>query len=389
MKTKISFPSKSTIGWIAVILVSHLLVFGFRQARGARAEAVNALPTDIPNLVAYSSDQLYDLAIEAERNSEWEQAMIYLSAYMGKQDENLANAYKTKTELSHLSTAYKYSRYYYTLGTEAKRDQNRISRCLAEANVRWSYAVPPRAPAPLPTRVPAPGSSRPRAPESLYNEDFSGPSLNNIFQEGLPNSVYRPNSSARASYAGAPFYAFQNWDGASFLRLYNRLDDTQRKGWSTSRVFNPGNRAFRLELRFNPFTQSRDRGIDQLLEVWLLDSDNQHKHIRATVFSDGYGANRKFAYTNTLISKGQESGFGFENNKWYRLVITGSPNQIIKAAIYDDSGTRELVSLPVGSNLRAFPNGFRLGISQSVGFPGGRYPTDVGIDWIQLTAWSE
>jgi hypothetical protein len=107
------------------------------------------------------------------------------------------------------------------------------------------------------------------------------------------------------------------------------------------------------------------------------------------VFSDGYGANRLFAFTNTLISKGQERGFGFEDNQWYLLVITGSPNQIIKAAVYDDSGTKELVSLPVGSNLRSFPKGFRLGLSQSIGFPGGTYHTDVGIDWIRLTAWNE
>ncbi len=374
-------------GWIALLVASHLLVLGIGQATNARANPIAVLPGAIPNLVEYSADELYDLAIEAEENAEWEQSLIYQSAYLGKLDAGQALSAKTRTELTHLRTTLSYARYYYRLGTEAYRDKNLVTRCLADAGVRWSYSVPPRPPAPLPARAPAPSSTRVRAPESLFSEEFNGPNLNPVFQEGLPDAAFRPNSDGRAIYDGAPMYSFDTWGGgAKYLRMFSNLNDTQRKGWRTSQVFNPGSRVFRLELRFNTRTQSRDMGIDQLLEVWLLDADNQHKHIRVTVFSDGFGANRLFAYTNTLISKGEERGFGFEDNKWYRLVITGSPNQTIKAAVLDDSGTKELVSLLVGSNLGAFPKGFRLGLSQSVGYPGGRYPTDVGIDWMRLTA---
>lgn len=398
MKHKAPWKIIRPAAWITIILLIHLLVFSLRGS------AVLAAPGAAIRVDNMNENQLFKQAFDAvaaaklghekqykppnNHQTKWSDAAIYLSAFLGRISVNEGGVQEARTYQSNLDEIEKYLDELILLGTDYQRYETIIVPCLSKAgvpNVR-SSTTNVKAPSLLPTRAPAP-SAQTRAPGLLFSEEFNGPPLNKVFQSGLPDAVFRPNNNAFASYEGAPSYSFETWSGgAKYLRLNNSLNNTQRKGWRTSEAYNPGDRAFRLELRFNPRTQASDKGIDQLLEVWLIDANSQHKHIRVTVFSDGYGANRLFAYTNTLISKGEERGFGFEDNKWYRLVITGSPNENIKAAILDDAGTRELVSLITGSRSNAFPNGFRLGLSQSVGYPGGRYPTDVAIDWIRLTA---
>jgi hypothetical protein len=67
------------------------------------------------------------------------------------------------------------------------------------------------------------------------------------------------------------------------------------------------------------------------------------------------------------------------------MALTGSTTQPVHAAIYADSGTKELIGVDLGHTLSTYKSGFRIGISQSMGFPNGVYPTDVGIDWVKLS----
>jgi hypothetical protein len=67
------------------------------------------------------------------------------------------------------------------------------------------------------------------------------------------------------------------------------------------------------------------------------------------------------------------------------LVIQATGSQNIRASLFADDGTTELVGQTLAYNASAFPNGFQIGLAQSVGVPNGAYPVDVAIDWVRLT----
>jgi hypothetical protein len=200
---------------------------------------------------------------------------------------------------------------------------------------------------------------------TLFFDDFNGPTLDDNYEASLPG----PN------YQGAATYSLEMLDGSSVLHLHNELNDLQIKGWQISNVFKFGISSIRLEVRFNTLVQSPTTGIDGLLEIWLLKADNSDDNIRVGLFAAGYGPDRSFAGIP----------FDFRDNTWYHLVITGSRDQEMRASVFDDNMEKELVGINLGNNPSLFESGFRIGIGQSMGEPGGTYPTDVAVDWIRLS----
>jgi hypothetical protein len=219
---------------------------------------------------------------------------------------------------------------------------------------------------------------------TLFVDDFNGPLLNPIWQPSLPTAPWRFSADGVASYQGASGYSFQTVDGRTVIRLQNRLDNTQRRGWSTSKEFTP-NAPIVYEARFNTLVQSATTGIDELLEIWLLDAGNPSNYDIVALSAPNFGVARVFTSWSSITNTGIDTNFAFENNTWYRLVIRGSRTQNLRGSLYREDGTAELIGVDLGHTLAAYPDGFRLGISQSMGFPDAPFPTDVALDSVRLT----
>jgi hypothetical protein len=216
----------------------------------------------------------------------------------------------------------------------------------------------------------------------LLVDNFDGPTLSSAWQVFLPDAPYR-YQSVSAAYLGASSYTFATLGGSRVIRLHNSLNNTQRRGWSSSAAF-PADAPIVYEARFNTVIQSSDTAIDELLELWLLDANDPSRHDIVALTAPGFGSDRIFTAGSSITNQGLDTWFEFSNDTWYRMVITGSPTQEVTAAIYNDARTEKLISIGFGHDLSAYPAGFRVGISQSMGFPGSPYPTDVLIDWVRL-----
>lgn len=126
-----------------------------------------------------------------------------------------------------------------------------------------------------------------------------------------------------AIFQGVSNFSFQSLDRSSVIRLQNILGDAQRRGWSSSTSF-PSDAPIVYEARFNTLVQSSSTGIDELLEIWLLDSNNPDNYDLVALTAPGYGSDRVFTAGSSITNVGLDTGFPFENNTWYRMVISGS-----------------------------------------------------------------
>ena len=219
---------------------------------------------------------------------------------------------------------------------------------------------------------------------TLFFDDFNGPHLNPIWQAALPAAPWRFSASGEAVYEGASGFSFQTVNGRTVIRLQNRLDNTQRRGWSSSQSF-ATQAPIVFEARFNTLVQSASTGIDELLEIWLLDATNLAKYDIVALSAPEFGVGRVFTSWSSITNVGLDTNFAFANNTWYRLVIRGSQTQNLRGSLYREGDTAELIGVDLGHTLAAYPEGFRLGISQSMGFPDVVAPTDVALDSVSLT----
>lgn len=221
---------------------------------------------------------------------------------------------------------------------------------------------------------------------TLFFDDFDGPHLNPIWQAGLPAAPWRFSAvdEGTAIYEGVSGFSFQTLNGRTVIRLQNRLNDAQRRGWSSSRSF-ATDAPIVFEARFNTLVQSASTGIDELLEIWLLDARNLANYDIVALSAPGFGVGRVFTSMSSITKVGLDTNFAFENNTWYRLVIRGSKTQNLRGSVYREGEAAELVGVDLGHTLAAYPEGFKLGISQSMGLPGVVAPTDVALDSVSLT----
>src|SRR4051812_10622923 len=76
---------------------------------------------------------------------------------------------------------------------------------------------------------PSPLRCNPNVDRVLFQDNFTGPPLNPVWQASLPNAVYR-FGTVPAYYLGPPPYSFKIQDGNKVLRLHSMLGATQRRG---------------------------------------------------------------------------------------------------------------------------------------------------------------
>jgi hypothetical protein len=240
----------------------------------------------------------------------------------------------------------------------------------------------------------------------LFFDDFNGPTLASMYSArrynaypngtgDLPNDVcYRYGfSDVNANYLGPATYAFEVLNGAAVLRTHGDfVNANARWGWRALQTFS-SSAPLRLEARVNTVGQpsiAYDTG-SELFELWIFDPADPYRYDKVTLLMSSTirrppGAERGFNANSSVTNAVLDTPFAFSDNTWYRFVMTGSPTQEVRAAIYADDGVTELIGFNLGHTLAAFPSGFNIGFSQSDG-PGGSYvPTDAAIDWIRLTA---
>jgi hypothetical protein len=220
----------------------------------------------------------------------------------------------------------------------------------------------------------------------VFFDDFNGPPLNSVYQAVLPIAPdrYQARFGGGIAYVGAPTYTFETVDGATTLHLQSILNNTQRAGWSTSATF-PTSAPIVFEARFNTMTQSPTTGIDELFEIWLLDAKNLNHYDVVALSAPNYGRARIFSALGSLTLAGVDTEFSFSNNTWYRMVLSGGPTTTVRASIYSDDGTTELIGVDLGHTLADLGSDFRIGLSQSMGVPGAPYPTNSAVDYLSLT----
>jgi PEP-CTERM motif len=222
----------------------------------------------------------------------------------------------------------------------------------------------------------------------IFFDDFNGPQLNPVWA-GVPaerNHVGLKRSGTSA-YQGASGYSFNAIAGNSVLSMTNFLSPLQRRGFSTSTIFNPGSN-FHLEARFNTLVQSPSTSIDGFMELWIFDASNPNRYDLISPFAGGYGSIRQVKPSSSIDANYGVQGFQFADNTWYRLVINAPQGQNIRLSLLSDSGT-ELFGTALAHGANAYASGFRITISESMNHPDVAYPTQVGLDYVQLTTVPE
>jgi hypothetical protein len=235
------------------------------------------------------------------------------------------------------------------------------------------------------TMIGAIGTSTQIHADTLFFDDFNGPLLSPIYQTFLPNAPIYQGIGYTETYLGGANYSFQSMDGVSVLRLQDRLYNAQRRGWSTSSVFGT-NQEMRLEARINPLLISSATSIDVFIELWLIDADNANRYVKMALSAPNFGAARTFITDSSVSLVGTETwGAPFDSDRWYRLVISGSPTTHVRVSLNDDGTGAELIGRDLGHTLSDIGPSVRIGVSQCMGGPNAVYPSDVAIDWIKLS----
>ncbi|WP_298233091.1 hypothetical protein [uncultured Azohydromonas sp.] len=222
------------------------------------------------------------------------------------------------------------------------------------------------------------------AARELFFDDFNT-LPGSAYQTALPTAPWRfaGSDSNVAQYIGPSQAELQILDGATVLRMNDLMGNAQRKGWSTDKVFDTAH-GLRLEVRFNTMVQSPATAIDQLLELWLIDSENIQHYAQGALLAPDYGRQRVFSAI-TSQGGGTEFPFEFQDNTWYRFSLEASRGGIILASVEPDTGPNKFITIGVSQLLPEYQSGVRFGFSQSIGLPGTPSPTDVAIDYVRVT----
>jgi len=221
-------------------------------------------------------------------------------------------------------------------------------------------------------------------PLVLFFDDFTGPALNPIWQASLPDARNGGDGgSDTPAYLGAPNYYFETLGTNSVLRMTNLYSSFQRRGWSTITNF-PGTN-FTLDVRYNTLVQSPTTSVDGFIEVWIFDAVNTNRYDIISPFGGDYSGDPYFFMGSSIDDTYTTASFRYQNNTWYHLVLQSVPGENLRGSIYDDNGN-ELIGYTFDHDASAYPSGFQIALSQSVGNPGTSYPGDVAVDYVKLTS---
>ncbi|MGC4046260.1 MAG: hypothetical protein QM758_20920 [Armatimonas sp.] len=248
----------------------------------------------------------------------------------------------------------------------------------------------------------------------IFEDDF-GAGISSIWRTPLPDyDHHNPDrgdgnfSSFVTHYVGAPTLRNEVIGGVGVLRLRQNMAPQTHIGLLTQNAFKTNN--FRYEVRFNTLTQGPystdpqvNHSIDGFIEIGLFDPNRPGRYDVTSLFGNRYHLERTFQAMSSIDGFGngwhnpmnedgstdpniRDGGMltNYQDNTWYKLVITGGVGLNLSARLESDSG--ELISAWTFSHdISAFPDGFKLSISQYMGFPIATFPVDVAVDYARLT----
>jgi hypothetical protein len=224
------------------------------------------------------------------------------------------------------------------------------------------------------------------AQTDLFFDDFNGPTMNSDWvTSGLPTTFNPTSYPFNVSYEGAPDVSFQPIGQASTLHMSTELPALRRVGWTLDTLFT--NASFRYEVRFNTLIQSPTTSIDGCIELWVLDATDSSRCDIVALFGSWSSTSPRFMTGSSVDHSYFVPDFSYQNNTWYRLVLRGNTNENIRASLCDDQGT-ELISQVFAHDTRAFPAGFKIGLSQGMGTPDTVYPMDIAVDYAVVSTLS-
>jgi hypothetical protein len=229
-----------------------------------------------------------------------------------------------------------------------------------------------------------------RSPDTLFLDDFNGPTLNPLWSAPLPSTA-NSMPPILMSYAGSPYFAFEKLGAAdSILRLSNQLAPVQRRGWACATNFSASE--FRYQARFNTLKQGPPASTDGFIELWILDAADVNRFIFVSLFEGSLDfAPVTFSAASSFAAgdRAAHAWWTSAQQTYYRLVLEGSHMRPWRALLLTDDG-REILSHTFQNTAAAFPSGFRIGLSQSRGSDSWfeLAATDVAVDFLQLTGTS-
>ncbi len=211
---------------------------------------------------------------------------------------------------------------------------------------------------------------------ALYDE-FSGP-LSNNWSTPLPTASTAAGPSPIMTYGGPPAYTFTTIGTNTVLRMANTLGSNQRVGWISTNIFR--GQTFRYEVRFNTLTQGPGVSSGGFIEIWLLDPTNPTRFDLMSPFGGAPGPGNVVYMGSSFEGSYNSRPFNYQNNTWYRLVISAAPGQGIRMQVLSDAGL-ELAGVSFIHGMSDFPAGFQIGLSQFMGtLASGTAPVAVAVD---------
>jgi subtilisin-like proprotein convertase family protein len=217
---------------------------------------------------------------------------------------------------------------------------------------------------------------------NLFTDQFDGPSLNPMWQAGLPNAGTGGSATPAVTNMGAPTYTFTTLGTNTVMQLSSTLSAWQRRGWRSATIFNAQD--FRYEVRFNTSGKGANTSIGGFLELWILDALNTNRYDMVSPFADTNGTSRALLAGSSIDNAYNSLTFNFQTNTWYRLVLTAPPSQSVRASVLSDSGV-ELAGVSFGHGASTFSSGFRIVLSQFVGAVATNTLVQAAVDYARLT----
>lgn len=162
---------------------------------------------------------------------------------------------------------------------------------------------------------------------------------------------------------GGVFSRFNNLHGASGLEILSPPDGYGRYGMTSLRTFSAGIRA---EARVNTLDHSAGtNNIEQFAELWVVNASDPSRYAYVALHYGWCGGGTAVQVaTSTTGGVPVILPVTWDNNAWYKIRIDDDPSSGLLLSVWNDAGTQEIVSYPLGFKLATLGTSFKVGVSQ-------------------------
>lgn len=209
-------------------------------------------------------------------------------------------------------------------------------------------------------------------PFQMWSTPFDGtpPPVWTALPGSLPDESLAPFRPNTVAYAGGQRVTITRIDGVNAARL--SADDAPswtRFGYLSLATLQGD--VGEIEVRINTLDQGGEF-IDGLFDLWLVNSFDHSRFVRAGLFGDRSDSLRSWTYSSSLSLYSTVSPednqylppFEYRSNTWYRVRISQFPGRPLEVSIWNDAGDTRLASHRFPHTLADLGSSFRVGISQ-------------------------